>query len=105
MYLGSKPRKVLLKNVVEAWANTVQKYVQESVSNPEAYLHEYFGGRKFSKKVSIPFQSNYDPLMDLSAEMIPILLNYLKQNGVLRWMVELGRIYITTEVSMVFDLT
>ena len=40
-------------------------------------------------------------MMDLSDELIPVLLNYyLTQIGVLRWMVELGRIDIITEVSM-----
>ena len=59
------------------------------------------GGRKFSKKVINPFESEYDPLMDSSADLGPILLNYYQtQIGVLRWMVELGRIDIITEVSM-----
>ena len=39
--------------------------------------------------------------MDSSAELGPILLNYYQtQIGVLRWLVELGRIDIITEVSM-----
>ena len=39
--------------------------------------------------------------MDSSYELGPILLNYYQtQIGVLRWMVELGRINIITEVSM-----
>ena len=39
--------------------------------------------------------------MDSSAQLGPILLNYYQtQIGVLRWMVELGRIGIITEVSM-----
>ena len=64
-------------------------------------MHEYFGGRKFAKKVINPFDSEYDTLMGLSAEMGPILLNYYQtQIGVLRWMVELGRIDIITEVYM-----
>ena len=39
--------------------------------------------------------------MDFSAELGPILMNYYQtQIGVLRWMVELGRIDIITEVYM-----
>ena len=39
--------------------------------------------------------------MDLSDELGPILLNYYQtQIDVLRWMVELGRIEIISEVSM-----
>ena len=37
MYLGDKPRKVLLENGVETWATSAPKYVQEAVSNSEAY--------------------------------------------------------------------
>ena len=71
------------------------------MSNSVAYLHEHLGGRKFAKKVINPFESEYDPLMDSSDEMGPILLNYYQtQIGVLRWMVELGRIDIIAKVSM-----
>ena len=101
MYLGSKIRKVVLENGVEAWANNTLKYGKEAVSNSEAYLHENSGGRKFINKVINPCESVYDPLMDLSAELGPILLNcYQTQIGVLRWMVELERIDIITEVYM-----
>ena len=55
MYLRAKRRKVVLENVVEAWDTSASKYVQEAVSNSEAYLNEHFGGRKFSKKVINPF--------------------------------------------------
>ena len=49
MCLGSKLRKAVLENGVEAWATSALKYVQEAVSNSEAYLHENFGVRKFCK--------------------------------------------------------
>ena len=42
------------------------------MSNSEAYLHEHFGGWKFAKKVINPFESEYDPLMDLSDDLGPI---------------------------------
>ena len=75
--------------------------MHESVSNSEACLHEHFWCCKFSKKVINPFESEYDPLIDLSAELGPIFLNYYHTHiSVLRWMVELGRIFIMTEVSM-----
>ena len=46
------------------------------MSNSGDFLYEHFGGRKFAKKVIDPFELKYDPLMDLSAEMGPIFLNY-----------------------------
>ena len=67
------------------------------MSNSEAYLHEHLGGRKFAKKVINPFESEYDPLMDSSADLGPIFLNYYQtQIGTLRWIVELGSIDIIT---------
>ena len=60
------------------------------MSNSEAYLHENFGARKFVKKFINPFKSEYDTLMDSSAELGPIFINYYQTKiGVLRWMVEL----------------
>ena len=73
MYLGANTRKVVLENGFETWANSTPEYVQESVSNSEDYLHKNFGGRKFTKKVINPFDSEYDPLMYYSAELGPIL--------------------------------
>ena len=75
MYLGSKLRKAVLENGVEAWATSALKYVPEAVSNSEAYLYEHFGGQKFAKKVINPFESEYDPLVYSSAELGPIFLN------------------------------
>ena len=75
IYLGAKLRKVALGNGVEAWAASELKYVKEPLCTSEAYLHDNFRGRKFAKKVINPFESEYDPLMDSSAEQGPILLN------------------------------
>ena len=41
------------------------------MSNSEDYLHGHFWGQKFAKKVNNPFESEYDPLMDSSAELGP----------------------------------
>ena len=101
MYLGAKLRKVVLENGFEAWATSALKYLKEAVSNSEDYLHENFGGRKFSKKVINTFESEYDPLMNSSADLGLMLMNYYQTLiGVLRGIVELGRIDIITEVSM-----
>ena len=100
MYLRAKIRKVVLENGVEAWDTSELLYVQEAVSSSEAYLHEHFGGQKLANKVNNPLESEYDPLIGLSAELGPILLNYYQtQISVLRWMTELG-IDIITEVYM-----
>ena len=51
MDLGAKIRNIVLENGREVWANNAPKYVQEAVSNSEAYLHDHFGGRNFANNV------------------------------------------------------
>ena len=52
-------------------------------------------------KIINPFESEYDPLMDSSADMRTIFLDYYHtQIGSLIWMVYLVRIDIIPEVSM-----
>jgi hypothetical protein len=51
--------------------------------------------------VSVPFAGGYKPDLDDSPELYSIKANfYQSQIGILRWCVELGRIDIITEVSM-----
>jgi hypothetical protein len=75
--------------------------VKAAIDNVEDYLAKNFNGRKLPKKCAkSPFASNYRPELDLSPELDDKLCNYYQsQIGVLRWMVELGRVDIITEVS------
>jgi hypothetical protein len=53
------------------------------------------------KESSVPFNGRYKPELDESPDMEPTRANfYQSQIGILRWCVELGRIDIITEVSM-----
>ena len=53
------------------------------------------------KKVENPFKMGYDPEMDTSPELDPDReSNYLTIIGILRWMIELGRINMIIEVSL-----
>jgi hypothetical protein len=53
------------------------------------------------KKASGPFEGGYKPELDESPELDPTRTNfYQSQIGILRWCVELGRIDIITELSM-----
>ena len=55
MYLGSKLRKVVLENRVEAWDTSASSYVLEAVSKSEDYLHDNVGCQNFANKVINPF--------------------------------------------------
>jgi hypothetical protein len=99
IYLGSKLRKMVLLNGVEAWMMSPAKYVREAVRNVERFLDKEYG-TKLPKRVSGPLPTNYRPETDVTPELEGEELSYYhSQIGVLRWIVELGRIDIITEVS------
>ena len=101
MYLGAKLRKTILPNRVEAWATSPSKYVNEAVKNVESYLEKEYDGRKLKRKAGAPFIPGYKPELDLSPELDSTQAQYYQSLiGVLQWMVEIGRIDMITEVSM-----
>jgi hypothetical protein len=99
IYLGSKLRKIVLLNGVEAWLMSPAKYVREAIKNVERYIHKEYG-TKLPKRVSGPLPTNYPPEVDVTIALKGDESSYFQsQIGVLRWIVELGRIDIITEVS------
>jgi hypothetical protein len=70
------------------------KYVREAVRNVERFLDKEYG-TKLPKRVSGPLPTNYRPETDVTPELEGEELSYYhSQIGVLRWIVELGRIDI-----------
>jgi Reverse transcriptase (RNA-dependent DNA polymerase) len=99
-YLGAKLKPVQLSNGVEAWGMSASKYIQGAVMNVKSYLKAQ-GNVALPKRAATPFAQGYRPEMDTSAELDPERASYYQsQIGVLRWCVELGRVDIITEVSM-----
>jgi hypothetical protein len=99
IYLGGKMNKVTLDNGVEAWSFSSSQYVKAAVDNVESYLKER--GEKLVNRAKSPFTSNYRPEIDVSKELDPVGASYyMSLIGVLRWMVELGRVDICVEVSL-----
>jgi hypothetical protein len=99
-YLGAKVNRTVMPNGVVAWGMRSSKYVQAAVQNVQEYMKKN-GDRKLKKKASAPFEATYRAEIDESPVLGPEMASYFQsQIGILRWCVELGRIDIITEVSM-----
>jgi hypothetical protein len=99
--LGAKLKKTVLPNGVVAWGMSSSKHVQSAVHNVKEYLAALPGDQMLVKKASDRFTGGYKPQLDESPELDPTRANfYQSQIGILRWCVELGRIDIITELSM-----
>ena len=105
MYLGAKLSKVKMSNGVWAWAISPSKYMQEAVKNCQQFLknncdEEY----KLIHHAPNPFPLGYEPGTDTSPFIPQDEASYFQMiSGVMRWMVELGRINITTEVLLILS--
>lgn len=99
IYLGSQLRLVELENGQKAWGISSSKYVQAAVQNVEDYLKQK--GKQLVKKADTPMTTAYVPELDVSPELDPDEAAYFQSLiGILRWMVELGRVDICLEVSL-----
>ena len=98
IYLGAKLKKTRMDNGVWEWANSPARYVRESVKNVEIYLRGLNNDRRaLSKKAENPFVMGYAPEMDEYPVLDPDLVSYYQSLiGIVRWMVEIGRVYIIT---------
>ena len=98
IYLGGKISQDQLPNGVIAYALSTSQYVQEAIKNVEKTIGKR--GLVLNKKVQSPFTTNYSPEVDgsnmLNAEDATY---YQSLIGILRWIVEMGRIDICREVS------
>ena len=85
-----------------AWAFGSSQYVRAAVKNVEEYLSREENKQwKMPAKAEMPLQTTYRPELDVSPELDATESAYYQSLiGVLRWMVELGRVDISIEVSM-----
>ena len=98
IYLGAQLAQKVIGGV-ECWTMTSEQYVKAAIANVEAKLNE--SGQRLPTRCVTPMQANYRPELDVTAEMkIEGIRYYQELIGILRWAVELGRIDITMEVSM-----
>jgi hypothetical protein len=102
IYLGGSVRKVQLDNGVECWAYSSSQYVRAAVNNVEEYLAKREDARwRLPAKAETPLRTTYRPELDVSPELGPSDAAYYQSLvGMLRWIVELGRVDICLECSM-----
>jgi hypothetical protein len=99
IYLGGKVSKVQLENGAIAYTFSSSQYVKNAIDNVEKYLEAR--NAKLPCRANTPLSPNYRPELDVTDELQNVDAAYYQSLiGILRWMVELGRIDITCEVSM-----
>ena len=88
-----------LENGQKCWAFGSGQYVEKAVQNIIAYLKKR--GKGLAAKALTPMSSGYRPEIDITPELgKEDAAYYHSLIGVLRWIVELGRVDINIEVSM-----
>jgi hypothetical protein len=96
---GAKIRPSIGVDGKKFWTQSSSGYVQEAVKNVERWLREH--NMKLPARSDTPMSTTYWPELDTSPVLSPEVANwYQSAIGILRWTVELGRIDLTTETSM-----
>ena len=92
-------RQVTLDSGANVWSLRSSQYAQEAVANVEKHLMSK--GLKLPSRADTPLRTAYRPELDVSPVLDPTeAVYYQSLVGVLCWMVELGRVEICLEVSI-----
>jgi len=99
-YLGAVIKKWSIPGETrQIWSMSASNYIKEALRNLELELAK--AGKTLKGKPSTPMQVNYRPELDVSPVLDPEQANYyMSLIGILRWAVELGRIDIFIDVSL-----
>ena len=98
-YLGADIGKMMLADGKEYWFMSSSSYCKAALENVEAWLNKK--KERLPTKTACVFPSNWKPELDVTPELDAENASwYQQQIGVLRWLVELGRLDICAEVSM-----
>ena len=103
IYLGAEFKKVTNRQGRSCWASSCNKYVREAVSI--VFDRQSAMGiklSKYNKSPKNPFSNlQYRPELDMSRLCDPDEHQFFQQMiGIARWMIELGRMDINIEVSL-----
>ena len=98
MYLGAQLDQMFVDGN-ECWTMSAEKYIQASIKNVESTLAKK--GLRLPTKCFTPLPTDYRPELDTSAELKSDGVQYFQELiGMLRWAVEIGRVDILLETSL-----
>jgi hypothetical protein len=101
IYLGANVSKMQLPDGREVWTTSPKAYVKNALAVVERLLQEDREGYVLKSNVCNPFPTGYKPEVDVTDELSQSLASrYMQLIGILRWAVEIGRIDIFLEVSL-----
>ena len=105
IYLGGKISEVAVTDPStgekkRAWGISPTKYAKAAIDNVNDHLIKKYGRKLPKKHAKSPFSHGHRPELDFASELNDKEASYYQsQIGILRWMVELGRVDIITEAS------
>ncbi len=99
-----KKWRLLGDDAPKHWGHSSEEYVKQAITNVEMELLK--DGRRLCGRYSTPMSSNYRPELDYTPFLDDKAANYyMELIGILRWLVELGRIDIMVDVSLLSSYT
>jgi hypothetical protein len=99
VYLGATLAKMTLADGTTCWSMSPEQYCKAAVSNVEEDLAK--SGKRLPSKCVTPFSSKYAPWLEESPELkADGVQRYQELIGQLRWAVEIGRVDILLETSL-----
>jgi len=100
-YLGANIAKFQLPDGTEAWSTSACDYVKTAVRHMEEVLSLDPIPSKLCNRIDRPLPLSYRPEVDVSPALSQEMTTCFQTGlGILWWIVELGRLDILTEVSM-----
>jgi hypothetical protein len=105
-YLGATIKRWRLPGDETAshWGHSSEEYVKQAINNVEEELQK--NGHRLNGRFSTPMTSNYRPELGYTPFLDVSAANYyMELIGILRWIVELGRIDIMIDVSLLSSHT
>ena len=99
VYLGATIEKMTAPNGKSCWSMSPEQYVKAAVTNVEEELARY--GKRLPPKCVTPFSSGYAPWLEATPELkADGVQRFQELIGQLRWAVEIGRVDILLETSL-----